>query len=198
MLWCHHTHCWLCMCCLYCLDIGGGLKWSTYRQCLICEFIFVFLFFIVFGCQNHHFRSLCNCSNNSNIFVIIIVQELLRNNPTKELLCNYGMIKNKRRRISWIIIPVVLGCVLSHPTEWTETEWEWEVSGGGVDSWPVWSPESAPKLVLAALIKLIISLLPSPTNPDTRAAGALVRQPGPSSPTAVPLLPSFSLCSYQS
>lgn len=199
MLWCHHTHCWLCIFCLYILF--GHCWWFKMIniQAMLNLWIYIwFLFFIAFGWQNHHFRLLCNCSNNSNIFVIIIVQELLRNNQTKEFLRNYGMIKNERRRISWIIIPVVLGCVLSHPTEWTETGWEWEVSGGGVDSWPVWSPESAPKLVLAALIKLIISLLPSPTNPDTRAAGALVRQPGPSSPTAVPLLPSFSLCSYQS
>lgn len=129
MLWCHHTHCWLCMCCLYIL-FG---HWWWFKMAMLNLWIYIwFLFFIVFGWQNHHFHSLCNCCNNSNIFVIIIMQELFRNNPTKEFLHNYGMIKNERRRISWIIIPVVLGCVLSRPTEWTETGWEWEVSGGGV------------------------------------------------------------------
>ncbi|ROL41966.1 hypothetical protein DPX16_19815 [Anabarilius grahami] len=52
--------------------------------------------------------------------------------------------------------------------------------------------------VTAVMIPVMSRNRRCPTNPDTRAAGALVRQPGPSSPTAVPLLPSFSLCSYQS
>lgn len=107
----HHTHCWLCMCCLYILF--GHWWWFKMIniQAMLNLWIYIwFLFFIVFGWQNHQFRSLCSCCNNSNNFVIIIVQELLRNNATKEFLHNYGMIKNERRRISWIMLFWVVFC----------------------------------------------------------------------------------------
>lgn len=84
-------------------------------------------------------------------------------------------------------LPLWMGCSCGG-VEWNEIGCWWEVGRGAVDSWPVWSPKPAPKLVLAVLIKLIIYLFSSATHLTPGQLGLLdTNPPCPYLTTSLPL-----------